>query len=215
MNLELVIVDDDSDDGTEDLVCQMKLDWVRLVMRKGARGLGSAVLEGLRQARYDIAVVMDADLSHPPEVIPALVEAVAGGADFAIGSRYVPGGSTEAGWGFWRRLNSRVATWIARPLTAVKDPMSGLFALRREMLARAEGLNPIGYKIGLELLVRCRCRRVREIPIHFADRKAGRTKLSFAERLRYLRHVGDLLRYKYGGRACSRPTPGAPPSCRA
>jgi hypothetical protein len=197
MTLDLLIVDDDSGDGTEELIAGMKLNWVRLIVRKDVRGLSSAVLEGMRQARGEILVVMDGDLSHPPEKIPELVGAIAAGADFAVGSRYVPGGSTDAAWGPFRWMNSRVATWLARPLTSIKDPMSGFFAIRRDTLQRADGLDPIGYKIGLELLVRCGCRDVREIPIHFAERRFGRSKLSFAEQLRYVRHVGRLLRYKY------------------
>ena len=197
MPLELLIVDDDSADGTERAIGDLGLDWVRLVVRKGARGLSSAVLEGLRLARNDIAVVMDADLSHPPEAIPDLVRSVIDGADFTIGSRYVAGGSTDVQWGFFRWLNSRAATWIARPLTSVKDPMSGFFATRRDMLNRAEYLDPVGYKIGLELLVRCNCKDIREVPIHFANRRAGQSKLSLVERLRYLQHVRRLLFYKY------------------
>lgn len=194
---ELLIIDDNSTDGTEQIIRNLNRDWVHLVVRKNVRGLSSAVLEGLRQARHDVAVVIDADLSHPPETIPALVRAIADGADFALGSRYVPGGSTDAGWGLFRWLNSRVATLLARPLTSVKDPMSGFFAIRRDTLARAASLDPIGYKIGLELLVRCRCRTVREIPIHFADRKAGQSKLSIKEQLRYLQHVRRLMAFKH------------------
>jgi len=198
--LELVIVDDDSADGTERIVAEADHPWVRLIVRKGVRGLSSAVLEGLRQCCNEVAVVMDADLSHPPEKIPELVRAIAAGADFAIGSRYVAGGSTAAAWGVFRWLNSKVATWLVWPLTSVQDPMSGFFAIHRERFARAQGLNPIGYKIGLELLVRCGCQDVREIPIHFADRKAGQSKLSLKEQLQYLRHVGRLMVYKYGPR---------------
>jgi dolichol-phosphate mannosyltransferase len=195
--LELLILDDDSDDGTPQVVEGLKRDWVRLIVRKDARDLSSAVLEGLRQARGEIAVVMDADLSHPPETIPHVVRAIADGADFAIGSRYVAGGSTDAAWGPLRWLNSRIATWLARPLTSAKDPMSGFFAIRRERVGRAVGLDPIGYKIGLELLVRCGCRDVREVPIHFADRKAGKSKLSFKQQLRYVRHLKRLMMCKY------------------
>jgi dolichol-phosphate mannosyltransferase len=196
--LELLIVDDDSADGTAEVVKGLNHDWVRLIVRKDARDLSSAVLEGLRQAHGEIAVVMDADLSHPPETIPRLMRAIADGADFAIGSRYVAGGSTDAAWGPLRWLNSRIATWLARPLTAAKDPMSGFFAIRRERVGCAVGLDPIGYKIGLELLVRCGCRDVREVPIHFADRKAGKSKLSFKQQVRYVRHLKRLMWFKYG-----------------
>ena len=197
MPQELLIVDDDSNDGTQQVVDGLNRDWVRLIVRKNARDLSSAVLEGLRQARGKVAVVMDADLSHPPEAIPRLVQAIADGADFAIGSRYVAGGSTDAAWGPLRWLNSRIATWLARPLTAARDPMSGFFAIRRERVCRAAGLDPIGYKIGLELLVRCGCRDVREVPIHFAERKVGKSKLSLRQQARYVRHLRRLMVCKY------------------
>jgi dolichol-phosphate mannosyltransferase len=197
MPCEVLIIDDDSRDGTDGVIRGLAYDWVRLVVRKGVRGLSSAVLEGIRRARGQIVVVMDADLSHPPEAIPDLVQAVVQGADFALGSRYTLGGSIESRWSFLRRLNSRVATWIARPLTRAADPMSGFFAMRRDLLARGEGLDPIGYKIALELLVRCRCKDVREIPIHFAERTAGQSKLCFAEQVRYVRQFRRLLFFKY------------------
>lgn len=197
VGFELLLVDDDSNDGTEQIVADLARPWVRLIVRKGVRGLSSAVLEGLRLARHEVALVMDGDLSHPPEVIPSLVQAIAGGADFALGSRYVEGGSTDATWGVFRWLNSRVATLMARPLTSVKDPMSGFFAIRTDKVRQTQNINPIGYKIALELLVRCRCRNVREIPIHFADRKLGQSKLSLAEQLRYMQHLRRLLSYKF------------------
>jgi dolichol-phosphate mannosyltransferase len=197
LSLEVLIVDDDSADGTERIVRDLGKSWVRLITRKGVRGLSTAVLEGLRQASHDIAVVMDADLSHPPEAIPQLVQAILAGADFAIGSRYVAGGSTDAAWSLFRRLNSSAATLLARPLTSVKDPMSGFFAIHRQTLSRADHLNPVGYKIGLELLVRCDCKDVREVPIHFAERTAGQSKLSLAQQLRYLQHLRRLMSWKY------------------
>jgi dolichol-phosphate mannosyltransferase len=141
---------------------------------------------------------MDADLSHPPEAIPGLLDALAEGADFVVGSRFVKGGSTDDDWGFFRWLNSRVATCLALPLTALKDPMSGFFALRRETFLAGREFNPIGYKIGLELLIKCDCRRVVEVPIHFADRRFGESKLSFREQLRYVQHLRRLYIYKYG-----------------
>lgn len=115
-----------------------------------------------------------------------------------VGSRFVEGGSTDDDWGFLRWLNSRVATLLALPLTSLKDPMSGFFALRRETFDRAQDLNPIGYKIGLELVVKCRCKRTIEVPIHFIDRRLGQSKLSLKEQLRYLQHVRRLYIHRYG-----------------
>jgi dolichol-phosphate mannosyltransferase len=196
--LQLTIVDDDSRDGTAEIIERLNLPWVRLIVRSADRGLSAAVLEGLRRTTGDIIVVMDADLSHPPEAIPSMLEKLGNGCDFVVGSRYVEGGVTDDDWGFLRWLNSRVATLLARPFTSIKDPMSGFFALRRTTFAAADALNPIGYKIGLELLVKCRCSHVTEVPIAFADRIHGESKLSVREQFRYLRHIRRLFIYRYG-----------------
>ena len=196
--LELLIVDDDSQDGTEELMQSRPEPWVRLIVRKRERGLSQAVLEGLRQAKGDILVVMDADLSHPPEVIPTMLAALNQGADFVVGSRYIEGGTTADSWGLFRFINSRVATYLARPLTRITDPMSGYFALPRAVFERAENPSPVGYKIGLELLVRCHCEHVREVPIHFANRLRGTSKLTLAQQLLYLKHLARLYRFKFG-----------------
>jgi dolichol-phosphate mannosyltransferase len=197
--LELLIVDDDSRDGTEELIRGRGEPWIDLIVRTENRGLSQSVLEGLSRARGDILVVMDADLSHPPETIVEMVRAVANGADFVVGSRYVDGGSTADDWGALRWINSRIATWLARPLTDISDPMSGFFALPRRVFERAENPNPLGYKIGLELIVRCRCRDVREVPIHFANRTHGQSKLTLREQLLYVRHLTRLYRFKLLG----------------
>ena len=197
LSLELLIMDDDSQDGTEELVSSMDRDWITLVVRKKERGLSRAVLEGLRLARGDVLVVMDADLSHPPEQIPEMLVALEKGADFVMGSRYTAGGLTEASWGLFRWLNSRVATLCARPLTSVKDPMSGFFALPRKTFESACDLNPIGYKIGLELMVKCPLHRIEEIPIHFKDRQFGESKLTLTEQKKYIQHLFRLYIYKY------------------
>jgi dolichol-phosphate mannosyltransferase len=199
MDLELLIMDDDSRDGTEELVASRNEAWIRLVTRTTDRGLSKAVCDGLKLAEGEVIVVMDADLSHPPESIPALIEPLMDGYDFTLGSRYVKGGSTSDDWGFFRWLNSRVATLMALPFTKVSDPMSGFFALRRSTCEKAANcLNPIGYKIGLELIVKCECERIKEIPIHFADRKFGESKLSFSEQFRYIKHIRSLFIHKYG-----------------
>jgi dolichol-phosphate mannosyltransferase len=195
---EILIVDDDSPDDTEPACKELALSYpVRLVIRKGERGLAGAVLHGLRLADSPVLVVMDADLSHPPESIPALVDSIrSGAADFAIGSRYVAGGSTSRDWGLLRRLNSRVATLLARPLTSAADPLAGFFALRRATFDGSAALDPVGFKIGLELLVKCACRRVKEVPIAFHERQHGRSKLSVREQLAFLRHLARLYAYR-------------------
>src|SRR5690606_27324818 len=104
----------DSRDGTEALIAARPEPWVKLIVRKEDRGLSQAVLCGLRAARGDLLVVMDADLSHPPEAIIEMQRAIADGADFVVGSRYVDGGTTADDWGLLRFINSRVATALAR-----------------------------------------------------------------------------------------------------
>jgi len=197
LSLELLIMDDDSQDGTEELVSSINKDWITLVVRKKQRGLSQAVLEGLQSARGEVLVVMDADLSHPPEKIPEMLVALEKGADFVMGSRYVTGGLTGASWGLFRWLNSRVATILARPLTSVKDPMSGFFALPRTTFESACDLNPIGYKIGLELMVKCNLFCIEEIPIHFENRQFGESKLTLTQQKKYIQHLFRLFIYKY------------------
>lgn len=205
LDLELIIVNDESDDDTAAVVRSAAQPWVRLLTRSTERGLSSAVVRGLEAATRDYLVIMDADLSHPPESIPRLINALDEGASFAVGSRYVPGGSTDDRWTLFRLINSRIATLLARPLTHLKDPMSGFFALKHTTLKSAAPLNPIGYKIGLELLVKCGCRDVTEVPIHFASRVRGTSKLTVREQLRYIQHLARLMRFRIQRRPTTRP----------
>lgn len=205
---EIIIADDDSRDGTDKTVADLAGQHpIQLMVRTGQRDLSLAVLDGLRRSRGRYLVVMDADLSHPPEQIPSMLEALdRPPTDFVIGSRYVPGGRTED-WGGHRRVNSYVATLLARPLTGrINDPMAGFFALKRETFERARGLNPIGYKIGLELMCRCDCRHVVEVPITFQNRVRGHSKLNFEQQARYLVHLDRLYRdYRRGWGLVVRP----------
>jgi dolichol-phosphate mannosyltransferase len=197
--LELVFVDDNSQDESESIVKRLELDWVRMIVRHAARSLSQSVLEGLKQSNSEYLVVMAADLSHPPEKIPELISALRGGAEFAWGSRFVPGASTDNRGGLVRWLNRTVATMLARPLTQLKDPMSGYFALRRDVYLRGEGnYSPVGHKIGLELYLKCGCSSAVEIPYHYVDRLRGESKLSIRERLRYIRHVRRLYNHRFG-----------------
>ena len=197
---EIIVVDDDSGDGTVE-VCESlsNASNLRLEVRTEERGLATAVLHGMNTAQGEVLVVMDADLSHPPGVLPSLVQAIDDGADMAIGSRYVEGGTTEEDWGLFRWLNSKVATWMARPLTQALDPMAGFIAIHRAKYNQAKDLDPVGYKIGLELLVKCGCRLVKEVPIHFSDRTRGESKLCLREQLNYLKHLKRLYDFKFGG----------------
>jgi dolichol-phosphate mannosyltransferase len=199
---EVIVVDDDSRDGTADVCAALALDFpLTLHVRpRSADGLGGAVLAGFSLAHGDVLVVMDADLQHPPEALPALLAAIeSGDADFVLGSRHAPGGTVAGRWGACRRLNSRVATLLARPFAGrgCTDPMSGFFALRRDLLDTAERLTPLGYKIALELMCKCRVRRVREVPIHFGARAAGHSKLTVAQQFKYLEHLSRLYDFTF------------------
>jgi dolichol-phosphate mannosyltransferase len=190
---EIVVVDDGSQDGTAERARELARDYpVRVVERLDERGLSTAVLRGLEEARTDVCVVMDADLSHPPEAIPALVRAVEEGAAVAVGSRYVPGGDIDE-WPLFRRLASKAGTLLARPLTPVQDPMAGFFCLRRSLLKGVE-LKPRGFKILLEILARANVGSVVEVPIRFEDRAAGESKFSGRERREFLKQVWTLYR---------------------
>lgn len=198
LECEVLFMDDNSNDGSVEAVESSGHSFARIVVRKTNRGLSPAVVDGFRLARNPVLVCMDCDLSHPAEKIPAMVLALASGQQMVIGSRYVPGGSTDDNWGIFRWLNSRIATLLARPLTEVRDPMSGFFAMRKVDFDKAANLNPIGYKIALELIVKCGFENVGEVPIAFADRVHGTSKLSLKEQLRYVQHVRRLYMHRFG-----------------
>ncbi|MBL8498706.1 glycosyltransferase [Nitrosomonas sp. JL21] len=192
-NFEVIVVDDGSNDGTTDQVrAWEKRAPVRLIERSSKPDLTASILAGVAAAHSDVIVVMDADLSHPPERLSALVTPVLNGNfDVAVGSRYVPGGSTE-NWPLHRQLLSRIGGWIARPICDVNDATSGFFAFRRE-LAAAISDNAHGYKILLELLMAHHGKlRVTEIPICFHDRTHGTSKLSFFHQQAYIQRLITL-----------------------
>jgi glycosyltransferase involved in cell wall biosynthesis len=200
---ELLLVDD-SDDATPQRAAEAadRGHPVRVLHRPtGERvdGLSGAVIAGFAAARGSVLAVMDADLQHPPEVLPRLVdELVEGGADIAIASRYCAGTTTTDSAGLdgrWRRLASRVLRWPAwavRPrLLRVADPLAGFFALRREVLLHVR-LRPTGYKILLEVLARGRWSRVVEVPYSFAPRTTGTSKAELRQGANFLRHIARL-----------------------
>lgn len=204
---EVLVVDDESPDGTGDFVRSLEPAGVfRLLSRPGRQGLATAVRDGFDHARGDIVVVMDADGSHPPETIPALVDPVAGGAaELALATRHRPGASVS-GLPVYRQLISAGASLLALPLTRVSDPMSGFFAIHRAVAGRTR-LTPSGFKILLEILVRCRPRPVVEVPYHFGARLAGTSKLGRGPILNYLAHLGRLYAWELGRGASAVPTP--------
>jgi dolichol-phosphate mannosyltransferase len=193
-----MLVIDDSTDGTDAVVaaCAGRYPGLTLVHRDGRRGLATAAVDGIGRATGDAICVLDADLQHPPELIPLLMEALdRADADVAVASRNVPGGGYEA-FAPTRRLASRGATLLAQALLSrarlVSDPMSGFFVVRRRVVEGAT-LRPLGYKILLEILVRGRLSRVAEVPYRFQARGAGASKLTWRQQWEYLRHVARLL----------------------
>lgn len=215
---ELLIVDD-SDDDTPAVARALGAETgrVRLHHRPAGRrtdGLSGAVLDGFAAARGDVVVVMDADLQHPPEVLPELLAPVLDGrADVAVASRYCAGAAPDAGAGLdgpWRRAVSHAARWpvyAVRPrLRGITDPLGGFFALRRDVLRDVE-LAPTGFKILLEVLARGRWQRVVEVPYRFAAREAGDSKADLRQGVQFGKHLLRLTRPASGGR---RVTSGGP-----
>ena len=201
LSWELIIANDESGDATGEVCADLDRQYpIRLLNRTANRGLSYAVIDGAELAGGQVIVVMDADMSHPPSAIAEMVRLLeAGEADMVMGSRNVAGGKTDESWSLFRHLNTFVATTLARPLVVVRDPMSGFFALRRADWPARDRLDPIGYKIALDIMVRARFSRtrVREIPIYFADRKIGESKLTMREQLKYLRHLYRLYRFRW------------------
>jgi len=197
--LELVVVDDNSPDGTGELADELAAsNRIVVIHRAGKLGLGTAVVQGFHAASAPIVGVMDADFSHPPALIPVLFRAFRStGAEVVVGSRYVPGGSTPA-WPWSRRLMSRVACLLARPLSPVRDAASGFFLIKREV-ALGVTIKAGGFKILLELLVRGWPRRLVEVPYQFDDREAGESKMNKREAAGYLIQLRDLYSLRWIG----------------
>jgi dolichol-phosphate mannosyltransferase len=197
---EILVVDDDSRDGTEEIVSAIaeRDPRVRLLVRKGQRGLSGAVLYGWQNTDASILGVMDADLQHPPELLPALIHSIDTGHDLVIGSRYIAGGRL-GDWNPLRKLISAAAVWATWPIQRsglyARDPMSGFFMVRRECVERVP-LQSAGFKLLLEILVRGRIRSLEEIPLAFGQRNRGASKASFKVAIDY----GRLLARLYAGK---------------
>jgi dolichol-phosphate mannosyltransferase len=200
---EIIVVDDNSPDGTAEIaslhaknISNKKKLHVEIIRRDGKFGLSSAIIEGVQSATGELLVVMDGDLSHPPQVIPSIIEALRdSNCDIVVASRYIKGGSI-IGWPFKRRLMSKGATKIAQYGLGieVKDPVSGFFAFRRDIIDGIK-FDAIGYKMLLEILVKTKGARVKEVPYTFTNRSTGASKLDVEVMFDYLRAIMRLYRY--------------------
>ncbi len=211
---EIVVVDDNSPDGTGAIVDALGARFpVRCLHRPGKLGLSSGVIDGWRFARPESTALgaMDADFSHDVNVVPALVRALETGKyGLAVGSRYVRGGGIE-NWPFKRKLTSIVACAMAWPLTPIRDITSGFFLVKRSALAGVE-LDPIGFKIGLEVAVKAKYGRAVEIPYVFKDRVVGESKLNGKEITNFLRQLRRLYATRFFGAPGRGLTIGAGPA---
>jgi dolichol-phosphate mannosyltransferase len=187
---EVIVVDDNSPDGTAQIAEALKSKFdLRVVKRPRKIGLASAVLNGFKLATGDILCVMDADLSHPPEAVPEMYKAISNGDfDIVIGSRCVEGGGAT-NWPWYRRFGSSFAQLLAKPITHVNDSTSGFFMIKKSVLESAD-INPIGFKILLEILVKGNYSKIKEIPIVFNDRGGGKSKLGMKQTMEYLKQLG-------------------------
>mmetsp|Transcript_38462 Transcript_38462/g.108775 ORF Transcript_38462/g.108775 Transcript_38462/m.108775 type:complete len:271 (+) Transcript_38462:69-881(+) len=204
--VELIIVDDNSRDGTVELCDKLSREYplLRLITRTTERGLSTAVLRGFDEAKGRALICMDADLQHPPERVPRMIEVLGSpGAEFALGTRYGGEGKVDVDkdWPLHRQVISWGARLLARPLTPMSDPMSGFFGMTRESYERARPrTSALGYKIALELYVKSGVASagLREVSFVFGLRSVGESKLTGKVIVHYIRHLVRLYWYSYG-----------------
>jgi dolichol-phosphate mannosyltransferase len=203
IDYEILVVDDDSQDGTADAARRQaeRDSRVRVFVRKGERGLAGAVIHGWKHTDADLLGVIDADLQHPPEVLPSLIQPILDGADIAVASRYVNGNGVSE-WNKARLLISRVGTMattmLQRKEVRVKDPLAGFFIVRRASIDGID-LQPQGFKILLEILVKGRIKKAVEVPYQFGNRYSGKSKASVKIALQYFTLLGKLSRHAFFG----------------
>eukprot|EP01047_Picozoa_sp_COSAG01_P000725 COSAG01_NODE_14_length_41020_cov_40.702133_17_plen_367_part_00 len=198
INHEIIIVDDDSTDNTKKAtLAHEKTGQVKFISRAGKeRGLSLSVMEGFEKAKASICVVMDADLSHPIEKLPAMINPILKGeADICVGSRFIDGGGID-GWPWYRRVISKGAAMLSYGLCYMTDPTSGFMSLRKDIL-KEKKIDPKSWKIVLEIVYKCSELRRIDIPIIFKDRTYGNSKLTIKEQLAYIKHLAFLYKDKF------------------
>ena len=199
IDLELIVVDDNSPDGTGEAAEALKADYpVQVIHRAGKLGLGSAVMEGFGLSKRPYLGVIDADLSHDPGVLPQLIRGL-GPCDLAIGSRFGSTSEVEE-WALHRKLISFTGVGLARLITGVEDPLSGYFFLHRRVL-EGFGLTSTGYKILLEILVKGDYRTHMSVPFLFRNRQFSQSKLNLREHLLFAKQILYFGARKLSGRS--------------
>lgn len=198
INGRILVVDDLSEDGTIDVLEKISKTNtnVKYIVRKKDPGLSQSVVEGFENVFTPYILVMDADLSHPPSIIPVFYDKLIDNqCDIVIGSRYIKNGSIE-NWPIERKIISYGGTFLGRILVpSVRDPVSGFFAFNRDVIANVK-LKPRGYKILLEVLGKGNWETVIEIPFTFKDRELGKSKLKIMIIIDYLRQFFDIFVFK-------------------
>ena len=196
-NAGIIVVDDGSPDGTAELINDFSKTHtnITLLNRREKRGLASACIFGFNNTNSPILGVMDADLSHAPDALPYLLNPLLYNmCDITVGSRYIPGGRV-LNWPVRRYIVSRTACFLGSLITTVKDVTSGFFFFKREVIHNVH-LDPVGFKICLEILVKGNYQTIMEVPFTFSDRISGKSKMGTKEILFYLQHLYKLHKYK-------------------
>jgi dolichol-phosphate mannosyltransferase len=197
LGYELIIVDDNSPDGTGELAERLSKDYpIRVIHRTERRDRAPAVVNGFGAAKGKLIAVIDADLQHPPELLLDMVDKTSQGSDIVVGSRYVGGGGIK-GWPFYRKFISKGAALLSHVLLPktrnVEGPTSGFFVMKREVIEDIE-INPLGSEVLIEILAKGNYNKVSKVPYTFKPRTRGKSKLSGKEMARYISHVYSILR---------------------
>lgn len=203
---EILLVDDNSEDNTKEIVERLNVyhPWLKLIIRYDNRSWHESILQGIQAVKFPILIFMDADLSHPPEIIPQMLTLIAQEKmDMVIGSRYIKGGCINKTWPFYRRIISQLATLVIQPLLPyqIKDPLSGFIAIKKaSYFLNGKLWNPIGTKLAIEIVVKSNIKNIIEIPIYFEERKFGESKLmSVKMAFNYAKQIYQLWNYKLFG----------------
>lgn len=196
INYEIWFIDD-SRDNTPQLLETLSKQFpqVHYLHRQNARGLGQAVVDGFQQAQGKYLIVMDADLQHPPELLPSIIDHLLNGCDIVIPSRFIKGGS-DGGLNIFRKFVSwgarKIGQFAIKKFRHFSDCTGGYFGLKREVIDGIH-LNPTSWKILIEILVKGNYTYAQEIPYHFVARDTGHSKMSLKEQWNYLKHIAELV----------------------